>query len=224
VRTFASNQHGREPNGWQRTLDHRLTPDSDDAFYYFALATGRVPMPEFLPRFRREPISALNQAALDGTSEVTAVSSVIYPEIADYYAILSVGSRVHSTGSLPLAATWSPAVRPWRPWRFMKSISWAPAPRNSGPVSWAGCALEHPAIAEVRGLGLMVGVELRDSDPTSAAARTDAVLEAMKDAGFLLGKTGTGRNVLTWMPPLVVSADDLDEAVSALTQALTLTS
>jgi 1,4-dihydroxy-6-naphthoate synthase len=70
------------------------TPDSDDAFYYFALATGRVPMPGFLPEFRREPISTLNQAALDGTYEVTAVSSVIYPEIADHYAILSVGSSV----------------------------------------------------------------------------------------------------------------------------------
>jgi 4-aminobutyrate aminotransferase-like enzyme len=84
--------------------------------------------------------------------------------------------------------------------------------------------LAHPAIAEVRGVGLMIGVELRDSDQISAAARTDALLEAMKDAGFLLGKTGPGRNVLTWMPPLVVNASDLDEAVSALSTALTVTS
>jgi 1,4-dihydroxy-6-naphthoate synthase len=70
------------------------TPDSDDAFYYFALETGRVPMPGFLPEFRREPIIALNQAALDCTYEVTAVSSVAYPEFADRYAILSVGSSV----------------------------------------------------------------------------------------------------------------------------------
>ena len=36
----------------------------------------------------------------------------------------------------------------------------------------------------------------------------------MKDAGFLLGKTGPGRNVLTLMPPLVVTSDALDRCCS----------
>ncbi len=48
----------------------------------------------------------------------------------------------------------------------------------------------QPAISDVRGLGLMIGVELCEPDGSSAAARTDAVLERMKDAGFLIGKTG----------------------------------
>ncbi len=78
----------------------------------------------------------------------------------------------------------------------------------------------RPEIAEVRGRGLMVGVELRDAANQPAAARTDAVLERLKDAGFLLGKTGPGRNVLTLMPPLVVPADALDTVVDALDQAL----
>jgi 4-aminobutyrate aminotransferase-like enzyme len=73
----------------------------------------------------------------------------------------------------------------------------------------------HPVVAEVRGLGLMVGAELRD-DSGPAAARTDAVLEHMKDAGYLIGKTGVGRNVLTFMPPLVVAAGDLDAMVDEL--------
>src|SRR5262249_11542041 len=68
----------------------------------------------------------------------------------------------------------------------------------------------HPAIAEVRGLGLMIGVELRD------AALLDAVLEDMKDAGYLLGKTGAGRNVLTLMPPLVVEREALKEMAEQL--------
>jgi 4-aminobutyrate aminotransferase-like enzyme len=42
----------------------------------------------------------------------------------------------------------------------------------------------------------------------------------MKDAGFLLGKTGPGRNVLTLMPPLVTSQDALDSVVDGLEQAL----
>jgi 1,4-dihydroxy-6-naphthoate synthase len=70
------------------------TPDSDDAFYYFALETGRVRVPGFLPEFRREPMSALNRAALGGQYDVTAISSVLYPQVAACYAILSVGTSV----------------------------------------------------------------------------------------------------------------------------------
>jgi 4-aminobutyrate aminotransferase-like enzyme len=72
----------------------------------------------------------------------------------------------------------------------------------------------QPGIAEVQGRGLMIGVELAD------AALTDPLLERMKDVGFLLGKTGPGRNVLTLMPPLVVSQDALDALVAALDEAL----
>jgi alanine-glyoxylate transaminase / (R)-3-amino-2-methylpropionate-pyruvate transaminase len=78
----------------------------------------------------------------------------------------------------------------------------------------------HPVLAEVRGRGLMVGVELRDSATCPAQALTDGVLEYMKDAGFLLGKTGVGRNVLTLMPPLVVTQDALDTVIDALDRAL----
>jgi 1,4-dihydroxy-6-naphthoate synthase len=70
------------------------TPDSDDAFYYFALETGRVRVPGFLPEFHREPMSELNRVALGGKYDVTAISSVLYPQVADCYAILSVGSSV----------------------------------------------------------------------------------------------------------------------------------
>jgi 4-aminobutyrate aminotransferase-like enzyme len=72
----------------------------------------------------------------------------------------------------------------------------------------------RPEIAEVRGLGLMIGVELRDADII------DAVLERLKDDGYLLGKTGSGRNVLTLMPPLVVSTEELDSAAEAIERAL----
>jgi 4-aminobutyrate aminotransferase-like enzyme len=68
----------------------------------------------------------------------------------------------------------------------------------------------HPVVREVRGLGLMVGVELHD------VSVMDDVLERLKDAGYLLGKTGPGRNVLTIMPPLVVTAEDLDRLIAAL--------
>lgn len=73
-------------------------------------------------------------------------------------------------------------------------------------------------IADVRGLGLMVAAEL-DAGAESAAV-TDAVLERMKDAGFLLGKCGPGRNVLAFLPPLVVERSDLDRMTDSLDRAL----
>jgi 4-aminobutyrate aminotransferase-like enzyme len=81
----------------------------------------------------------------------------------------------------------------------------------------------HPAVADVRGLGLMLGAELRDADGNPAADLTDTVLEAMKDAGYLIGKTGPGRNVLTFLPPLVVEKEALDDMVDALDQVLATT-
>lgn len=70
------------------------TPDSDDAFYYDALEHGQVSLPGYRLRFQREPMAVLNRASLTGQYEVTAISSVVYPTIAQRYAILSVGSSV----------------------------------------------------------------------------------------------------------------------------------
>jgi 4-aminobutyrate aminotransferase/4-aminobutyrate aminotransferase/(S)-3-amino-2-methylpropionate transaminase len=74
----------------------------------------------------------------------------------------------------------------------------------------------HAAIKEVRGRGLMIGVELCDRHGEPAGPLTDRVLEELKDAGYLLGKTGPGRNVLTIMPPLVVEQDALEGLVESL--------
>jgi 1,4-dihydroxy-6-naphthoate synthase len=85
---------GRNPMSHSALLTIAYTPDSDDAFYYYALETGRVPMPGFLPEFRREHMGTLNAAAQKGSYDVTAISSVVYPMIADRYAILDVGTSV----------------------------------------------------------------------------------------------------------------------------------
>jgi 1,4-dihydroxy-6-naphthoate synthase len=76
------------------TLTIAYTPDSDDAFYYDALETGQVALTDYQLAFYREPMAALNRAALAGRYHVTAISSVLYPRIADRYAILSVGTSV----------------------------------------------------------------------------------------------------------------------------------
>ena len=78
------------------------TPDSDDAFYYDALETGRVRLPGCQLTLCRQPISALNRAALDGLHHVTAISSVT----------LSSALRITSnaTGSMPRRRLRGPGV------------------------------------------------------------------------------------------------------------------
>jgi 4-aminobutyrate aminotransferase/4-aminobutyrate aminotransferase/(S)-3-amino-2-methylpropionate transaminase len=77
-----------------------------------------------------------------------------------------------------------------------------------------------PVIREVRGLGLMLGLEIQSMDQRPPAEITDQVLEELKDRGFLAGKTGAGRDVITFMPPLIAEESVLDEATRALEETL----
>lgn len=79
---------------------------------------------------------------------------------------------------------------------------------------------EYDLIADIRGAGLMIGAEVTDWNNIPASELTDRILEKMKDAGYLLGKTGPGRNVLTFMPPLIIGKSDINEAVDALDKIL----
>ena len=74
-------------------------------------------------------------------------------------------------------------------------------------------------IAEARGRGLMLGMEIHREDGSEAQV-TDRILETMKDKGYLIGKTGLGRNVLTFLPPLVVEKEDLRGLLAALDETL----
>ena len=71
-------------------------------------------------------------------------------------------------------------------------------------------------IADVRGKGLMWGIELIDPQLTL----TDLVMEQAKDQGLLIGKTGPDRNVLTLMPPLIVTDQQIDQAITTVAEIL----
>lgn len=70
------------------------SPDSDDAFMFYALATKKIR--SRLVRFRHvlEDIETLNRKATEGLYELTAISYHAYPYVADKYQLLASGSSV----------------------------------------------------------------------------------------------------------------------------------
>ena len=83
---------------------------------------------------------------------------------------------------------------------------------------------QHHLIGDVRGRGLMLGIELvtdRDTK-TPATAETLEVLEMCREQGVLLGKGGLSGNVLRIKPPMCITAADADFALDVLDRALTL--
>jgi 4-aminobutyrate aminotransferase/(S)-3-amino-2-methylpropionate transaminase len=85
--------------------------------------------------------------------------------------------------------------------------------------SWAE---RFPAIGDVRGLGAMLAIELvkdRDTREPDADLAT-AVVEAAADRGLLLLKAGLYGNCIRVLAPLVVTDEQLDEALGAWEEAL----
>lgn len=78
---------------------------------------------------------------------------------------------------------------------------------------------EHPVIGDVRGLGLMVGVEFTREGEADAAAATRVQQECIK-RNLLLLTCGTYGNVIRWIPPLVVNAEQIDAGVAVFNEAL----
>ena len=70
------------------------SPDSDDAFMFYALATGKIDTEGLTYVHELQDIETLNQRALRGELEVTAVSIHAYAYLADRYALLPHGSSM----------------------------------------------------------------------------------------------------------------------------------
>lgn len=82
---------------------------------------------------------------------------------------------------------------------------------------------KHDIIGDVRGRGLMVGVELVKDRASKVPAReeTAQVFERTKDMGLLLGKGGLGGNVFRIKPPMCITTQDVDFMIEVMDDALT---
>ena len=81
---------------------------------------------------------------------------------------------------------------------------------------------KYPIIGEVRGHGLMLGIELVKDPKTKAYDPESAtrILELMRERGVLIGKGGRYGNILRLQPPLIFSNDDVKEFIRAFESSL----
>jgi len=82
----------------------------------------------------------------------------------------------------------------------------------------AELSVRRPGRIDVRGAGLLIGIELSDVEGAPDSGTADAALHACLARGLSF-KTTMG-NVLTLTPPLTVSADELDSALDILETAI----
>src|SRR5271156_3497165 len=78
----------------QQTMEIKLahSPDSDDAFMFYALATHKIATPGYKYTHILSDIQTLNDAAHKETYDVTAISFAAYPALRDKYVLLDCGA------------------------------------------------------------------------------------------------------------------------------------
>lgn len=77
-----------------RTISVGHSPDPDDAFMFYGLSSGNVRLPGIRIEHRLEDIQTLNERALRGELEVTAISAHAFTAVADRYWIMRTGASM----------------------------------------------------------------------------------------------------------------------------------
>jgi 1,4-dihydroxy-6-naphthoate synthase len=89
---MAARQAGSQTEKESRELKLAHSPDSDDAFMFYALATHKLATPGYKFTHILSDIQSLNEAALTETYDVTAVSFAAYPSLREKYVLLDCGA------------------------------------------------------------------------------------------------------------------------------------
>lgn len=77
-----------------REISVAHSPDSDDAFMFYGLATNKIRVPGLKFNHTLTDIESLNRKAMAGVYDVTAISFHAYPYIQDKYALMACGGSV----------------------------------------------------------------------------------------------------------------------------------
>jgi 4-aminobutyrate aminotransferase-like enzyme len=82
-----------------------------------------------------------------------------------------------------------------------------------------GLKEKYEEIGEVRGMGLIQGMEIVKTKKEPAPDFVAEVLEISKDQGLLIGKGGLYGNVIRITPPLTIERGDIDQAIQIMDRA-----
>jgi len=138
------------------------SPDSDDAFMFYGLASGKVPTGDLEVVHVLSDIETLNRAAFEGKYEISAVSFHAYAHLTDKYILLPHGAS--------MGDNYGPMV----------------VVRNDGPTSLDGVTVAIPGTLTTAFLAL----RLYKPDVKYVAMPFDEILEAVRDgkveAGLLI--------------------------------------
>jgi len=84
-----------------------------------------------------------------------------------------------------------------------------------------GLKAKYPLIGDLRGMGMMQGLELVRDRQTKEPAPTEAtqLMERARENGLLIGKGGLYGNVIRMAPPMNITKSDVDEGIRLLDQS-----
>ncbi|MBM7786867.1 aspartate aminotransferase family protein [Tenggerimyces flavus] len=137
------------------------------------------------------------------------------PELVDAFTANSISTF----GGNPIASSGALAVLD-----FIRDHDLQAQAAKLGSVLFDGLrsvADQYSVVGEVRGKGLMIGVELVQPGTREASARAASlVLEATKQRGLLIGKGGLYGNVLRLAPPMTLTEEETDEALGTLRESI----
>ena len=149
----------------QITVAH--SPDSDDAFMFYGLASGAVQVDGIDVHQVLADIETLNRAAFDGTYEVTAVSFHAYAHLADKYALLPHGAS--------MGDKYGPVL-----------VAKRPLGRPAGPGSLKGVKVGVPGLLTSAYLTLQLYDPSFDVEVLPFDQIQQAVVDGRVDAGLLI--------------------------------------
>ncbi|WP_230203620.1 aspartate aminotransferase family protein [Bacillus massiliigorillae] len=78
----------------------------------------------------------------------------------------------------------------------------------------------YPQIADVRGLGLMIGMEILNVDGKPDANAVNLIQEKALEKGLLILTCGTDKNVVRFIPPTSVSKEEIDQALAVIREVI----
>jgi 4-aminobutyrate aminotransferase len=141
------------------------------------------------------------------------------PEIGDAF---SVGSHLSTFGGNPISC--AAALANIDVMLDEKLVENSAARGRQLTAGLQKIQASNKLLGDVRGKGLMIGIELvKDADKTPAAAEAKEVRRLCREAGIVVGIGGSLANVIRLQPPLVITEEECDRVLETLTTAFSET-